>query len=164
MENSKILPIITIIIGLIFIIFPLFSSNLISVIIGLSVLIFGIGLVYSAFITNDISGGLSSVVGILGIVMIIFGLCFIFAINAISFLVGLQFYIVGFMLILISVLGLLSGPAPIRMGSAIYLVLGIIILLIAMFAADNPLMLTMILGVVLIAHGIIGYIYRDELE
>ena len=41
MESNKILAIISIIIGLIFIIFPIFSANLISILIGAAVLIFG---------------------------------------------------------------------------------------------------------------------------
>ncbi|ADC47796.1 hypothetical protein mru_1946 [Methanobrevibacter ruminantium M1] len=146
-----------------FIIFPLFSANLISIIIGISVLIFGIGLAYSSFITHEISGALSSVMGIFGIVMIIFGLCFIFAINAISFLVGLQFYIVAFMLIMIAVVGFLSDSNVARTGALLYLVLGIVILLIAMFAAENPILITIILGVILIAQGIMGLIYGNEI-
>ena len=67
------------------------------------------------------------------------------------------------MLIVIAVIGLLSGSPITRTGSIINLVLGIIILLIAMFAANNPVLLTMILGVVLIAHGISGYLHGDEI-
>ena len=99
MESNKILSIIAIIIGLIFIIFPIFSANLISILIGASVLIFGLFLAYAGIISKEISGAFSSVAAIFGVVMIILGLAFIFGTNAISFLVGLQFYIVGFMLI-----------------------------------------------------------------
>ena len=61
METSKILAIISIIIGLIFIIFPIFSANLISILIGAAVLIFGIGLAYTGIISKDISPAISTV-------------------------------------------------------------------------------------------------------
>ena len=94
--------------------------------------------------------------------MIILGLAFIFGTNAISFLVGLQFYIVGFMLIIASVIGLIGGAEINKTGSLVGLVLGIVILFIAVFAANNPILITIILGIALIAHGIVGYLYADE--
>ena len=162
MESNKILAIISIIIGLIFIIFPIFSANLISILIGAAVLIFGIGLAYTGIISKDISPAVSTVSAIFGVVMIILGLAFIFGTNAISFLVGLQFYIVGFMLIIASVIGLLGGAEINKTGSLVGLVLGIVILFIAVFAANNPILITIILGIALIAHGIVGYLHADD--
>ena len=156
------LSIITIIIGLIFIIFPLFSANLISILIGASILIFGISLAYTGIISKDISGAFSSVAAIFGVVMIILGLAFIFGTNALSFLIGLQFYLVGFMLIVVAILGLLAGSDINRMGSVISLVLGIVVLFIAAFAASNPELITIILGIALIAYGVSGYLHADE--
>lgn len=156
------LSIITILIGLIFIIFPLFSANLISILIGASILIFGISLAYTGIISKDISGAFSSVAAIFGVVMIILGLAFIFGTNALSFLVGLQFYLVGFMLIVVAILGLLAGSDINRMGSVISLVLGIVVLFIAAFAASNPELITIILGIALIAYGVSGYLHADE--
>ena len=153
------LSIITILIGLIFIIFPLFSANLISILIGASILIFGISLAYTGIISKDISGAFSSVAAIFGVVMIILGLAFIFGTNALSFLIGLQFYLVGFMLIVVAILGLLAGSDINRMGSVISLVLGIVVLFIAAFAASNPELITIILGIALIAYGVSGYLH-----
>ena len=151
MESRKIFAIISIIIGLIFIIFPMFSANLISILIGAA-----------GIISKDISPAVSTVSAIFGVVMIILGLAFIFGTNAISFLVGLQFYIVGFMLIIASVIGLLGGAEINKTGSLVGLVLGIVILFIAVFAANNPILITIILGIALIAHGIVGYLHADE--
>ena len=162
MESNKILAIISIIIGLIFIIFPIFSANLISILIGAAVLIFGLGLAYTGIIAKDISPAISTVSAIFGIVMIILGLAFIFGTNAISFLVGLQFYIVGLMLIIASIIGLLGGAEINKTGSLVGLVLVIVILFIAVFAANNPILITIILGIALIAHGIVGYLYAGE--
>ena len=163
MESDKIFSIIAIVIGLIFIIFPLFSANLISILIGASVLIFGALLVYTGVLSKEISGAISSVAVVFGIVMIILGLAFIFGTNAVSFLVGLQFYIVGFMLIVASVIGLLSGAEINKTGSFISLVLGIVVLFIAVYASNNPVLITIILGIALIVYGVTGYLYADRL-
>ena len=161
MESSKIIGIISIIIGLIFIIFPMFSANLISILIGAAVLLFGIGLAYTAIISKEIDGAFSSVAAIFGVVMIIFGLAFIFGTNALAFLIGLQFYIVGFMMIVGAIIALLAGPEVSKFSALISLVLGIVVIFIAMFAANNPILITIILGIALIAHGISRYIYSD---
>ena len=162
MESNKIWAILSIILGLILIIFPMFSSNLISILIGAIVLIFGVGLCYSGIISKEISTAFSSIAAVFGVVMIILGLAFIFGTNALSFLVGLQFYIVGFMLIVASLIGLLGGAAINKTGSIVGLVLGIVILFIAMFAANNPVLITIILGIALIAYGVSGYLYADK--
>ena len=162
MESNKILSIIAIIIGLIFIIFPMFSANLISTLIGASVLIFGIVLAYTGIISKEISPAFSTVAAVFGVVMIILGLAFIFGTNAVSFLVGLQFYMVAFMLIIASVIGLLGGAPINKTGSIVSLVLGIVVLFIAMFAANHPELITIILGIALIAYGVSGYLYADK--
>ena len=155
------LSIIAIIIGLIFIIFPIFSANLISILIGASVFIFGVILAYTGVISKEIDGAFSSIAAIFGVVMIILGLAFMFGTNAISFLVGLEFYIVGFMLIVASLIGLLGGAAINKTGSFISLVLGILVLFIAVFAANNPVLITIILGIALIAYGVSVYLYSS---
>lgn len=162
MESNKILSIIAIVIGLIFIIFPMFSANLISILIGASVLIFGIVLAYAGIISKEISPAFSTVAAVFGVVMIILGLAFIFGTNAVSFLVGLQFYIVAFMLIIASVIGLVGGSPLNRTGSIVGLVLGIVVLFIAMFAANHPELITIILGIALVVFGLSGYLYADK--
>ncbi len=150
MESNKIWAILSIILGLILIIFPMFSSNLISILIGAIVLIFGVGLCYSGIISKEISTAFSSIAAVFGVVMIILGLAFIFGTNALSFLVGLQFYIIGFILIIVSAIGLLGGLPIQKTSSIITLILGIVILFIAIFAANNPILITIILGIALI--------------
>ena len=124
MESRKIFAIISIIIGLIFIIFPMFSANLISILIGAAVFIFGLGLAYTGIISKDISPAVSTVSA--------------------------------------SVIGLLGGAEINKTGSIIGLILGIVILFIAVFAANNPILITIILGIALIAYGVVGYLHADE--
>ena len=162
MESNKIWAIISIILSLILIIFPIFSSNLISILIGAIVLIFGVGLCYSGIISKEISTAFSSIAAVFGVVMIILGLAFIFGTNALSFLVGLQFYIIGFILIIVSAIGLLGGLPIQKTSSIITLILGIVILFIAIFAANNPILITIILGIALIANGVSSYLNIDN--
>ena len=162
MESNKIWAILSIILGLILIIFPMFSSNLISILIGAIVLIFGVGLCYSGIISKEISTAFSSIAAVFGVVMIILGLAFIFETNALSFLVRLQFYIIGFILIIVSAIGLLGGLPIQKTSSIITLILGIVILFIAIFAANNPILITIILGIALIANGVSSYLNIDN--
>ena len=162
MESNKIWANLSIILDLILIIFPMFSSNLISILIGAIVLIFGVGLCYSGIISKEISTAFSSIAAVFGVVMIILGLAFIFGTNALSFLVGLQFYIIGFILIIVSAIGLLGGLPIQKTSSIITLILGIVILFIAIFAANNPILITIILGIALIANGVSSYLNIDN--
>ena len=66
------------------------------------------------------------------------------------------------MLIIASVIGLLGGAEINKTGSIIGLILGIVILFIAVFAANNPILITIILGIALIAYGVVGYLHADE--
>ena len=158
-DNAK--GIIPIIIGIIFIVFPMFSADLISIFVGLMVLICGCGLLFSGYVTRETSGSLAWINIILGIILIILGLCFIFAINAVSFLVALQFYIVGFILILVGITGLLGEGIMSKTGSLLNLVLGIVVIFIAIYAANSPQLITIILGIVLIANGILSLINNN---
>ena len=108
MEPNKVSGILSIILGLIFIIFPILSSGLVSVMIGVSLLFLGIASILTEFSAFNI---------IVGILAIIFGLLFIFNIDALSFLLGIQFYIIGIIIILIGVVGLFSGPGMSKLAS-----------------------------------------------
>ena len=59
------------------------------------------------------------------------------------------------MLIIASIIGLLGGAEINKAGSIVGLVLGIVILFIAVFAANNPILITIILGIALIAYGVV---------
>ncbi|WP_296802150.1 DUF308 domain-containing protein [uncultured Methanobrevibacter sp.] len=114
MEANKISGILSIILGLIFIIFPIFSSGVVSIIIGISLLFFGIALVLAGFTASNI---------IIGILAIIFGLLFIFNLDALSFLLGLQFYIIGIIILLAGILGLFSDTQTSKLASVWYSIL-----------------------------------------
>ena len=117
MEANKISGILSIILGLIFIIFPIFSSGVVSIIIGVSLFFFGIALILAGFTASNI---------IIGILAIIFGLLFTFNIDAVSFLLGFQFYIIGIILLLAGIIGLISDTQISKIASVLIIIMGII--------------------------------------
>ena len=145
METNKIAGIISIILGLIFIIFPIFSSSFTSIVIGLSLLFFG-------FVS--LLNGLTSLNVVIGVISIIFGLLFMFAMNALPFLVGLQFYLVGIVMILFGIAGLISDSKISKISSLLILIMGIVAFILAFNSIVNPFYAAVLLGVSLIIQGI----------
>lgn len=155
MESNKLAGILTIIIGLIFILFPMFSSELISIIVGLSLLFFGISAAYMGYTMRKDGVSYSIIPIILGIISIILGIGFIFFIDALSFLIGFQFYIVGIIMIVFGISGLISKLGRISAFTAILvLLMGIVSIALAIFALNQPIYIAIIIGIVLIIEGV----------
>ncbi len=146
MEPHKIAGIISIILGLIFAIFPVFGTVAMSVLIGVSLVFLGIALIACGFTAFNI---------IIGILAIIVGLIFISNLAAFSFLMGLQFYIIGILLILAGIAGLISGPQISKIGSIVVIILGIISFALGGLSIGQPMFAAIIVGVSLIIEGII---------
>lgn len=144
------------ILGLIFIIFPMFSADLISIIVGLSLLYFGICTAFMGFsMRRDFDNTIPNITIIIGIIAIIFGFLFLFYIDAISFITGIQFYIVGFIMIVFGITGLISKRNSIStFTSILVLIMGIIAIALAVFALNQPIFIAIIIGIVLIVEGI----------
>ena len=149
MEPHKISGILSIILGLIFIIFPIFSSGLVSIMVGLSLVFLGLTIILSEFSAINI---------IIGILAIIFGLLFIFNIDALSFLLGLQFYIIGILMIVLGITGLISGENVSKIASIMIILLGFISFIVAGFSLAQPLYAAILIGVCLIIQGIRLYL------
>ena len=147
--------ILSVVLGLIFIIFPMFSAELVSIIVGLSLLFFGIPAAFMGFNMRKQTGYFGIAILIIGIIAIIFGFLFIFYIDALSFLIGLQFYIVGFIMIVFGITGLISKMTRFStFTSLLILLMGIVAIALAAFAASQPIYIAIIIGVVLIIEGI----------
>jgi len=149
MEQNKISGILSIILGLIFIIFPIISSATTSIIIGLSLLFLGI-----VIILNDFTG--FNVLA--GILSILFGLLFMFAINAVSFLVGLQFYIIGIIMIIAGITGIITDSKISKWTSLMILLLGIVEFILAFFSMAQPIYAAILIGLSLIIKGVSLYL------
>lgn len=143
MEPHKIAGILSIILGLIFIICPFFGTAVVSVMIGLSLLFLGIILILAQF------SALNIVVGLLSIIV---GIIFITNIAALSFLFGFLFYVVGILLILVGIVGLVSAGS--KLAAIGIIILGIISFALGAFSIDNPIFAAVLIGVSLIVEGI----------
>ncbi|WP_407422580.1 DUF308 domain-containing protein [Methanobrevibacter sp.] len=149
MEVNKIAGILSIVLGLIFMIFPIFSTALVSVFIGLSLIFLGIAAILINFSTVNI---------IIGIISIICGLIFILNISALSFLLGFQFYIIAILLVLIGVTGFFAGDNISKKSSVVIIILGIIAFILGGLSINNPIYAILLIGISLIVEGIILYI------
>jgi len=149
--------ILAIILGLIFIVFPMFSAGLVSVIVGLSLLFFGISAAFLGLnMRHDPNNGFSIISIIIGILAIIFGFLFIFYIDALSFLIGIQFYLVGFIMIIFGISGLISGMGKeFVFTSILSLILGIVAIALAAFSMAQPVYIAVIIGILLMVEGVI---------
>lgn len=155
MEINKMAGYLSIILGLIFIIFPMFSAGLVSVIVGLSLLFFGISAIFMGWnMRNEVDNSFPYIILAIGIISVILGFLFIFYLDAISFLVGVQFYIVGFIMIVFGIAGLFSNMTRVStFSSLLVLLMGIIAIALAIFAISQPVYIAIIIGIVLIIEG-----------
>ena len=149
MESNQISGILSVILGLIFIIFPIFGTAALSILIGVSLIFLGIVLILAGFTATNI---------IIGILAIIIGIIFVTNIAALSFLLGLQFYVIGILLILVGIAGLISGPKISKIASVLIILLGIISFALGGVSFDQPIFAAILIGVALIIEGISLYL------
>ena len=156
MDSNKGMGLFSIILGLIFIIFPMISESLISIIIGFSLLFFGISAAYTGWDMKKYANNMYANLFIaIGIIAAIFGFRFIFYIDALSFLIGIEFYLIGFILIIFGIAGLLSRAGTVSLlTSILVIVMGIIAIALAAFAMAQPIYIAIIIGVILIIEGL----------
>ena len=153
MEPKNISGILAVILGLIFIIFPIFSTAALSVIVGVSLIFFGIALILMGFSAINI---------ILGILAIIIGLIFTFNIAAFSFLLGIQFYVIGILMVLAGIAGLVSGSQISKIASVLIIILGIISFAFGGLSIGQPIFAAILIGVALIIQGVRLFLEKDE--
>ena len=149
MESNQISGVLSIILGLIFIICPIFSTAFLSILIGLSLVFFGIAFILSEFSAINI---------IVGILAILVGLVFVFNIAALSFIFGLQFYIIGILMIIAGIVGIFSDSQFGKIASVFIILLGIISIALGGLSIDQPLFAAVLIGVALIAQGVRLYL------
>lgn len=154
MEANKGAGIFAIILGLILIIFPMISTEIISIIVGVSLIIGGISAISSGAALG-FRNGISILVILIGFIMAILGFLFLFYIETLSVLVSLQFYIVGFLMLILGILGLVSHVNKAStISSALVTLFGVILIILAAFAMAQPIFVAIFLGVSLIIQGI----------
>ena len=145
MESNQISGLLSIILGLIFLICPIFSTAFLSIFIGLSLIFFGIAFILSEFSAVNI---------IVGILAILVGLVFLFNITALSFIFGLQFYIIGILMIIAGIVGIFSDSQFGKIASIFLIILGIISFALGGFSIGQPLFAAILIGAGLIIQGV----------
>lgn len=156
MDSNKLAGILVIILGLIFMCFPIFSSVLVSVIVGVSLLLLGIATILLGFGMRHESGTLATFIIILGLIGAVIGILFIFYLDAVAILVSVEFYIIGAIMIVAGIAGLLTKEdSKGKWMGLLIIIMGIIAFLIAIFAIAEPIYIAILVGVVLILEGIL---------
>ena len=164
MDYRKILGIIFIILGLLFVIYPLYSTEAVSWIAGICLIAFGFASIIDGFSIWSMMTHVSLINILLGICAILLGLLFIYEISALSFILAYLFYLVAFVMIFIGIVGLVFGLDSIsRIASVLILILGIIAVFFAAYSIAEPLYTAILVGICLIMEGI-TFLASDIIE
>ena len=155
MDYRKILGFLLIILGVLFMIYPVYSAEAVSLIAGISLIAFGIASIIDGFSIFSMMTHFSAVNILLGICAILLGVLFIYEIDALSFIIGFQFYLIAFVLMFIGIVGMFKGIESLsRLASVLILILGIIAVFLASFSIAQPLYTAIIVGICLVLYGI----------
>lgn len=156
MGMERIAGFLYIIFGLLLIIFPIFSSAFVSVMIGFALLCFGMAaLSMGIILPENYSKMYSYLSASIGIISILLGFMFMFFLNALTFLTSLQFYIVGFIMMAYGMVGIVYiDDKRDAFRSLLLLILGVLTVVLAVVAASQPIFIAIIIGVALIVQGV----------
>jgi uncharacterized membrane protein HdeD (DUF308 family) len=155
MDFRKVLGILFIILGLIFAIYPVYSAGAVSLIAGISLIVFGFASIVDGFTLWSRITHASAINILIGICAILLGILFIYRIDALSFVIAFNFYLIAFILIISGITGIIFGPDALsKLASVLILILGFVVVYLAAFAIANPLYSAIIVGICLILEGI----------
>ncbi|NYB51228.1 MAG: DUF308 domain-containing protein [Methanobacteriaceae archaeon] len=153
-ERNVLLGILSIILGLMVIAFPLISVFTFSVLAGLGVLILGIWFLVQAFAVWEASKVSSVAYLILGIVAIIAGIGLVGNILALSFLASFILYLAGMFLLISGLIAIFTGEGGSAKGLGGFgIILGILYIILGLYAWD-PFYLALLIGIWLVINGI----------
>jgi uncharacterized membrane protein HdeD (DUF308 family) len=156
MNLKRLLGIILILLGLLFVIYPIYSASAVSFIAGISLIAFGFAAIIDGFSLLSMMAHMTVIEVLVGMCSIMLGILFIYSIDALSFIVGFQFYLIAFVLILIGLIGLFTRQGSLaKLGSVLILIFGIITVFLAAFSIEQPLFVAILVGVSLLVEGII---------
>lgn len=165
MDFMKVLGILFIILGIIFIVYPFYSAATVSLIAGICLIAFGFAAIIDGFSIWSMMTNASAIKILLGICAILLGLLFIYKIDALSFIVSFQFYLIAFVLIFIGLVGIIGGIDAIsKVISILILILGLIAIFLAVYALAEPLYAAILVGVCLILEGISFFFTKNVIE
>ncbi|WP_405268226.1 DUF308 domain-containing protein [Methanobrevibacter sp.] len=155
MDYKKIIGILFMILGLLFIVYPLYSAAAVSLIAGICLISFGFAAIIDGFSIWSMMANVSVIKILLGICAILLGIVFIYKIDALSFIVAYQFYLIAFVMIFVGISGLIAGSETMsKLTSTLILIMGIIAIFLAVYSITQPLYAAILVGICLIMEGI----------
>lgn len=158
MNYRQIFGILFFILGVIFIIYPVYSAEAVSLIAGISVMAFGFAEIIDGFSAWSRANHLSMLKILLGICAVIFGFLFVYSIDALSFIVAFQFYLISFVMILIGIIAIILAPdAMSKLAAALIFILGIISFILGVYSLAQPLYVAIFVGLCLIMEGLMFF-------
>lgn len=168
LDSKKLLGLILIILGVLFVVYPLVSAAAVSMVAGVCLIAFGVACIANGFSLWSIVTHTSLIEMLLGLLLVLLGFCFLVNLAALEFLVSYSFYFIAFILIFLGILGLLSKVSGIsKWASILLLIIGVIFLLLAVFAITDPWFIAILVGVCLMVRGVILFTLGsavDEIE
>lgn len=165
LDSMKLLGLILIILGILFVVYPLFSAAAVSMVAGICLIAFGVACVANGFSLWSVVTHTSLIEMILGFLLILLGFCFLVDLAALEILVSYSFYLIAFILIFLGILGLLSKASGISKWAAIFLlIIGVIFLLLAVFAITDPWFIAVLVGVCLMVRGVILFTLGNAVD
>ena len=155
MNYTKMLGILLIILGVLFIAYPLASAGVVSIMAGLTLISFGLVVMFNAFTLWSIASGRSIIELIMGFLLILLGFLFFVDLAPLAFLTAYNFYLIAIILIVLGILGIIYGEGTLKWSSALVLIFGIIFFIMGILSISNPLFIVILIGVCLIVRGVI---------
>lgn len=154
--KTKFISLLSIILGMLVIIFPVMGVIGISSLIGLSVLLISIYLLVLGVAIMDYNKRGSILDLALGLILLLLSISLIFDPALLGFLAEITLYLAGIILILVGLASLINNRTS-RYGfyiGIIGVVLGLLYIIIGTFI-ENPVVLGSLIGIWLIASGIL---------
>ncbi|WP_407432840.1 DUF308 domain-containing protein [Methanobrevibacter sp.] len=165
MDYGKVLGIIFIILGILFIVYPFYSATAVSWIAGICLIVFGFASIISGFSVWSMMAHVSIINILLGILAMLLGFLFIYQIDALSFLLAYQFFLIAFVMVLFGIFGIFSGPDVLsKVASALIFILGILTVILAFYSIAQPLYAAIFVGICLILEGIVFFVSGNAIE
>ncbi len=154
MANINMFGLLTLILGILVLVFPFAGVFAVSILVGFGILFLGVILLFQgAGIWGD-NKLISALLLIIGLIAVLVGLDIFGNIYALSFIIGISYYLAGFFMIIMGILGFFTRDAEAHRGSSLLMVfMGIINIILGLFAMD-PYFLAIIIGITLIIDGV----------
>lgn len=162
--QKNILALIFIILGLILMIIPAFSSFatwIVGAITGISVIFLGIGLLVAGYVDREISTTMSILEIIFGIIALVLGIAFIVNPAFFTTFLGLIIDLIGLLLIISGIVAIISKTGGTRWYGVVPLILGIIYIIIGNMVKGNEIFLGILIGLWLLISGIFMFLEKE---